>query len=301
MEIFFKKIIFSIIILSSYVAKAEEYTFRVLASEGNNLQYVSDKQKPLLTGQLINACDSISCDVFLMLAHKNGTIVEINPGTTKSLQSLKKEATSSSSATNDYVNFLANKLDENEGTAYTSRMRNTGAVSRAGNEAEIHVYFPSIFKIYSDSIMVFWRDTSSNSHKIYIKNMFEQELYSFKAKDTSSVSLNLASPELSATWEQQRMLVLIVEDTLNKNRTSFKHTLMKLDAKTKQTMDLEVEKITQNTTNNETAKFLLLANYFESKGFLVDAMSYYIMLQKANPKVKDFKDMFHEFIRSHEL
>lgn len=283
-------------------ANAQGYTFRVLANKGQNKVKKSGANTavPLKTGATLNANDQLiaSEGAYIGLMHKSGKTLEVRtPGTKKVSDLEKKVSTKTSSVTNRYAQFLANKMNEKEKPGYRSRLNATGAAKRAlGGDEVIQVLIPGEAKAIKDNAIVSW-DTpegmEENTFVVTVKNIFDEEIMKEEVVG-NSINLDFTSEKMR---NEEGLYIIKVSAKENMDVTSGDNiAIRKLAGEEAAEYNESFNSLKEEVGEDSPLSQVIYASYFEERGLIVDALTSIEEAIKMNPDVEDFKVLKKDII-----
>lgn len=292
-------------LLACGVAFSQGYTFKVLANKGQNQIKRNGQLLPLRTGTSLVAGDEvISKDgSYIGLMHKSGKTLEIrSKGVTKVQDLEKKVSTGNSSVASRYASYISAKMNESEGGgSYRTRMKATGAVERATDKA-LMLAAPKDVDIYSDMITLRWIDSTgrANGYVVTFKNIFDEEIKSFETTE-SKLDVDMTDTDLSSAIDEGGVIIASIKAKNDASLESKEVGIKRVSEEDKAVIDGEVAALTSEVDMDSPLANLILASYYEDKGYKLDALTQYEAAISKSPEVTDFKDLYESFLVNNKL
>lgn len=274
-------------------AIAQQYTFKVLISKGQNAVKAGENWQPIEVGATLQSTDEfrVAADGYIGLVHVQGRPIEIRtPGQYK-VAELVSKIKPSQSALSKYIDYVLSAKEEERATFHA-----TGAVTRGARS--IKVYLPQSEKavVMNDEVLISWTGMPAGPYIIQFNSMFGDELDRREVSDTT-VTVDLSSSRLSKE-DNIVIQVFLKEDRAVKSEKSILKRLSaadrgRLSGILKDSRVLVAEKTALN--------MYYLANLYEENSLLVDAATAYQNAIRLAPEVPDFKLAFERFVDRHNL
>ncbi len=292
----------TLFLLAFGFSNAQGYTFRVLANKGQNKvkKAGASTAVPLKTGATLNADDQLiaSEGAYIGLMHKTGKTLEVRtPGTKKVSDLEKKVNTKTTSVTNRYAQFLANKMNEKEKPGYRQRLNATGAAERAlaGNEV-IQVLIPDEAEAIGSNAIVSW-DTpegmEDNTFIVTITNIFDEEIMKEEVMG-NSINLNFAAEEMQ---NEEGLYIIKVVAKENMDVTSGDNiAIRRLVGDEAAQYEEGLNSLKGEVAEDSPLSKVIFASFYEENGLIVDALTAIEEAIKMNPDVEDFKVLKKDII-----
>ena len=299
----------SALLVLSHGVFGQDYVFRVLANKGSNQVVKSGggDATSLKTGSKLGSGDQIIAaqGAYIGLVHRTGKTMEIRtPGTHKVNDLEGKVSKGSAGAANRYMNFVMNKMNEDDGNVNKNYRRNlnaTGAVERATGSVAIKMLLKDAKnpnKVFGEKATIKWEssDEVTGSYVVTVKNVFDELLF------TSETT----SPEYALDFTQDNLSKekFIIVNVKSKNSESLKsrdygiQRMKEAEAKeiTAQLTDLKAELGDESSLNS-----LVVASFFEENQLYLDALTQYSQAVELSPDVEDFQSIYQEFVDANGL
>ncbi|HET9486753.1 MAG TPA: hypothetical protein VFO54_04940, partial [Chryseosolibacter sp.] len=275
------------------IASAQDYTFKVLASKGENEIRAGVKWLPIKVGASLKPGDElrISPNGYLALVHKLGQPLEVKETGLHKVNDLAARIREGSSVLSKYTDFILSSS-----TVKGNKLTATGAVHRGVNEIKVFLP-PKQAIVFNDRVSVTWaKDPKTQVYIIRLNSMFGDELDRFEVQDTTVV-LDLSVPKLV---NEDNILVEVASKS-NKDKVSEAIMLKKLSAADKTRIRNSLSNIASVTAEQTALNNLYLASFFEENKLLIDAATAYQAAIKLAPDVPYFQQAFNEFLTRNGL
>lgn len=315
----------SAFLLAGSTLYAQDYSFKVFGSKGNN----TANGMPLKVGAKLKDSETVTVDgAYLGLSNTSGKTVEITSKGTYKIKDLVGQALkqANSSLTSKYAAFVVNELTKDDGETPTQNrskyMNKTGSVDR-GNDMVAMV--PQVgltesanndetsTKFYSSNIALRWflkpstTDTKPEEikgYRVFIMDMSEK-VYLTQDVAGTAVALNLTGEVAQQTTLLVKAVPIIPkEDGANPSNDKLLQKEKGIvihrtdEAQTKQ-IAADLKEICVNA--DETINKLIAARYFEENGLFIDAIAAYEEVIKMNPNQEKYKKMYQDFLNVNKL
>lgn len=316
-----KKALLFVIVMITLVlgANAQEYAFKVLATNGN-VTLKADKKK-IWAGSTLAATDEIvvGANSYIGLMHKGGKTLEIKQAGTYKVSQLNSKVTAANSSNSaKYVNYVvgemakADRQDINKN--HRKYMAVTGAVERAtystalayflheegGKPAEVNLFNPvAIVRLYGNPIL-----GNRAAQKTFLvrvldfrnKELFKQEV---KANEEGQAVVTIDFSKFPYKGDPTFILESSVKEDREPeaNRAKYNVTLLKEGEK------YEAVKKAMADFEGETSALskIVQAGIFEQEGLVLDAATCYEMAIAAEPDVQTFQIAYNDFIARNRM
>lgn len=281
-----------------------QYTFRVLANKGQNKVKKEGASAPvaLKTGATLNSGDQLiaSQGAYIGLMHKTGKTLEVRTPGTKRVSDLEKLVnTKTTSVTNRYAQFLANKMEDKEKPGYRSRLNATGAVSRELKGTEvIQVLLPSPSdtdkrNFINDEVTVSWDSPEGMEENVFIvtvKNHFDEEVWKKEVNGNSiTIDVTTINLDIDPEYDDEAYLISVAAKEKPEVTSGLPLTIVKMkDSQATEIRD-ELKGIQAELDDESPLNQVIYASYYEEKGLVVDALTAIEKAIEMNPEIEDFK------------
>ncbi len=284
-----RNLMISIAVLFAGSVYAQDYTFKVLISKGQNTVKSGKEWLPVKVGASLKSVDvlQISPNGYVGLVHVSGKPLEVKEAGSHKVADLAGQVKASTSVLNKYTDFILSTVAE-QGT----NLNATGAVQR-GNE-EIKLYLPEAKKavVLNNEMILTWTPQGNTSgYRVQFSSMFGDELKTFEVTDTSLV-IDLNAPE----FIQEDNIVGKVFSKDSKSIDSEEFVIKKLSAADKQRLSASLDEVKGLVAEKTALNQFYLANFYEENKLLIDAATAYLNAIRLAPGVPDFKIAFDQFV-----
>ncbi|AZQ64242.1 hypothetical protein EI427_19070 [Flammeovirga pectinis] len=285
----FKLLTFISTLLFTLNVSAQEAKFMVLGVKGD----VSLEGKNIQTGDMLLSGQELiinGTSPYLGLAYISGGTLELKKPGTYQVNTLEKElGQKENDLVSRYVDFIKDELTGSGEEASTQAKY--GSVTRSLKKKPIYFYVPINSNAIKTEINLSWalKDGSSENgtYKIFIKDRKHHILLEDEVNGTE-YTLNLNDAKLN----EEKYLFYYVEDAKNNKIASdlYAFTVYKEGDSEETVRELEQLK------SNETAiGKLILAKYYEDKGFIVNASTAYEQAINLSNGDEQYVKMYQNF------
>jgi len=279
---------------------AQDYAFRVLATKGQNMvKSGSSNWVPIKTGAKLNSGEEVklSSSGYLGLVHSSGKTLELKEATTYNIAKLSSELGSSSqNIASKYADFVMSKMTpevkEENRRKYASV---TGAVERGSDDAAINLFMPQSVSVLNTMAILRWEPVEENSiYVISLKNLFEEKILVVESTDPF-YTIDFNNEEVKNAIVENLIIVNVSlkEDESVTSKNVAIELMNEEDAKTYQ---VELTGLEANIGDESSINNLILAEFYENNGLLLDALSSYEGAVKLSPDVEYFQEVYDEFL-----
>ena len=302
-----KKLSLIVIVLGMLIqgAYAQDYAFRVLASKGQNMvKSGSADWKVLKTGAKLNKGEEVKLanNGYLGLVHSSGKTMELKEASTYDIAKLSSELGSSSqNIASKYADFVMSKMSPEQKEENRRKYASvTGAAERGSSDASIDIYMPQSVSVLNNKAVIRWEPIKENAvYVVNLKNLFEEKIMVAETSD----------PFYTIDFENDQIKNAIVENLIIVNVSlkddesiSSKNAAIELmndeDAKS---YKVELNGLEANIGNETSINNLILAEFYEEKGLVLDAITSYESAVKLSPDVEYFQEAYDEFLIRNRL
>ncbi len=299
------RIIFLALLLITQTAVAQEYNFRVMVSKGENkVKRPGSKWILLKTGMKLfeESKLKIANEGYVGLVHASGKTIELKEAGVYDTSTLSKSAgANSKSIVSKYANFVMSKMKpeviEENRKKYASV---TGSGERGLYATDIHLYAPKTVKLLNSSAALTWEYVDKNSNFIIsIKNILGEQILTAETS-TPFYVVDFKNKKIA---ELNIMNILIVQVQLKNDPsiTSQEIAISLLDNDERQDLDKNLTELVSNLGRNSSLSNLILAEFYEESGLLLDAITSYENALLLSPKIDYFQKVYDEFLIRNEL
>ena len=302
-----KKLSLIIIVLGMLVqgAYAQDYAFRVLVNKGQNMvKSGSTDWKILKTGARLNKGEEIKLETngYLGLVHSSGKTLELKEANTYSISKLYSDLGSSSqNIASKYADFVMSKMTpekrEENRRKYASV---TGAVERGSDDSSIKIYMPQSVSVLNNKAIIRWEPVKENAiYVVNLKNLFEEKIMMAETTD----------PFYTIDFDNEQIKNAIVENLIivnitlkdDESITSKNAAIELMNEEDARTYKVELKELEDNIGSETSINNLILAEFYEEKGLVLDAITSYENAVKLSPDVEYFQEAYDEFLIRNRL
>lgn len=292
----FSSMVVSALMLAATVSYGQTFSFRVLASKGENQVKRNGQTEALKTGSSLFSGDEIIAveGSYIGLMHKTGKTYEVKQAGSYPVTDLEnKMNTGASSSASRYANYIMAKMNESEGsTNYRQNMAVTGAVERATSSSAIQVLLPNSIDVYNADAIVRWKEIEgAEGYTVTLKNIFD-EVVMREETDKSMLKLDFNSDVLAS----ERLVILNVKVTGNDDVASGDYGIKRMTGADAETVSNDIEALRAEVPEDSPLSKLIEASYYEDNNLLLDALTKYEEAITLAPDVQDFQDLYEGFI-----
>lgn len=297
-----KKISLIIIVLGVFVqgAFAQDYAFRVLASKGQNMvKSGSSDWQSLKTGAKLNSGEEVklAANGYLGLVHSSGKTMELKEASTYNISKLSSELGSSSqNIASKYADFVMSKMSPEEKEENRRKYASvTGAVERGSEDASINIFMPQSVSVLNNTAVIRWEPIKENAvYTVNLKNLFEEKILVVETSDPF-YTIDFDNEEIKNAIVENLIIVSVSlkddESVVSKNAAI--ELMNDEDAKT---YKVELSGLEDNIGSETSINNLILAEFYEEKGLVLDAITSYENAVKLSPDVEYFQEAYDEFL-----
>ena len=281
-------------------ANSQSYTFKVLANQGQNKVKSSDsKWEYLKTGTRLNKGDKlkITSNGYLGLVHSSGKTLELTESGSFDVGTLSdKIVSNSTSIVSKYADYVISKMApekiEQNRRKYASV---TGSVERGEDDSDILLFVPKNGKLLNSKASLIWEYGGDDSeYVVSIKNIFGDQIL------TTEVSMPFYSVDFKndkiAEGSIMNFIIVKVELKNDSSVASQEVAISLLDGEE----ELEAKKILSELVSslgkNSSLNNLILAEFYEEQGLILDAITSYENALILSPDVDYFQEVYDEFL-----
>ncbi len=290
------------IVLVSLPSLSQDYVFRVLANKGaNSVKSGSSDWMTLKTGARLNKGDALKLgeNGDLGLVHASGRTLELKETGEHKIDDLSaKIGTGRSSVASKYADFVMSKMtSENREENRRKYASVTGAVERATGSSAIKLLMPPSAEVFGGEALIMWDGEEGKSYDVTVKNMFDEVIYSSKVED-SKIMLNLNDEKFA----NESLVIINIKQSDNENIGSGDYGIKRLSGDEANEIKSEVQELTAHIgEETNSLNSLILAEFYEQKSMIIDALTQYMKAVELSPDVDYFGEVFQEFKMRHRL
>ncbi|MCU0418214.1 MAG: hypothetical protein MUC38_01035 [Cyclobacteriaceae bacterium] len=281
-------------ILTLEVARAQDYTFRVLATKGTSQVKTGGAWQPLKTGAKLQTNDELKLDAnaYVALVHKSGTPLQLKEKDTYQVSALASKVGPGSSVVSKYTDFI---LSSNSDEARKNRMAATGAVTRGG---DIKILLPKgKAAVYFDpAVFITWEAQPGVTHYVLIvKDLVDTEL-SRQEVAGNSVVLDLGKDTYAGT-----PVVMVEVHTQGSAKKSEPYAIKKVATAEYERVKTLLADLGGRATSEDALDQYIMAGFYEQNKLLIDAQKSYHHVLTQLPDVAEFREAYKDFLFRNKL
>lgn len=284
-------LVVALLLVSSPFLYSQDYTFQVLALDGEVLYMKGEQWQAVELGQslMVNDVLRLEKDAYLGLAHRNGhTMALSKEGTYEVNRISAKVSNREPGVASKYANLYVNSLkNPNTKTA-------TVSAERAVDQSRVKVFLPNSVDVFNDEVILRWNNTSTldETYEVKLKNMFNEVILVQEVKDTKTV-LNFKDKKIA----NERMIIVSVNSADFKEQQSNDYGMKHLTAEEAAPIARELKELKLEITDQQSAlDKLILASFYEQNNLLADALTNYEYAISLAPDVEAFHLAYEQFI-----
>ncbi|NLR95007.1 hypothetical protein [Flammeovirga agarivorans] len=285
-----KLLSFLFVLISIPFAYAQEAKFMVLGAKGE----ITSNGKNIHAGDMIlsgTTIDIKGSTPYLGLAYIAGGTLELKkPGTYNVADLEKGLSNQDNDLVSKYVDFIKDELTGS--TANASTQAKYGSVTRSLKKKPIFFYVPINSNAIKSNVNLTWAmkegvEKKDKTFKLFIKDRKQHVLIEKEVTGTT-YALDLNDPEL----KDQKYLFYYVEDADNHKIASDVYAF----EVHKDGGDAQTDKALEQLKANDTAiGHLILAKFYEDKGFIVNASTSYEQAIELSNGDEQYIKMYEDF------
>ncbi len=302
-----KKLSLIIVVLAMLMqgAFAQDYAFRVLASKGQNMvkSGTSDWQS-LKTGAKLNNGEEVKLDAngYLGLVHSSGKTMELKEASTYDISKLSSELGSSTqNIASKYADFVMSKMSPEQKEENRRKYASvTGAVERGSSDALINIFMPQSVSVLNNKAIIRWEPIKENAiYVVNLKNLFEEKIMVAETSD-SFYTIDFNSDQIKNAIVENLIIVNVTlkDDESIASKNAAIELMSEEDSKT---YKVELSGLEENIGSETSINSLILAEFYEEKGLVLDAITSYENAVRLSPDVEYFQEAYNEFLIRNRL
>jgi tetratricopeptide (TPR) repeat protein len=280
----------------TFLARAQDYTFRVLANKGANEVKSGDSWQPIKTGAQLKKGDElkISENASVGLVHVTGKPLEVKQAGSYKVDDLAAKVGNGSSVLNKYTDFI---LSSNSAEAKKNRLSATGAVHRGLEDIKVFLPENQYAEIFNSIAVINWESAKGGAPFIVsVKNMFDEELAKIETpENVTQIDLN------DAKFANETAVLVEVKSKADGKSKSEQHLIKKLSPARYDVVKKQLSEETADLKDETAFNKYLLASIYEEKKLFIDAITCYEQAIKMDPGNPTYKDGYDEFLLRNKL
>lgn len=290
-ELLLKALFASCLLLASHQALyAQDYTFQVLALDGEVLYMKGEQWQAVELGQslIVNDVLRLEGDAYLGLAHRNGHTLSLNKEGTYEVNRLSTKISSREpGVASKYASLYVNSLKN-------ANNKTVNAAERTLDQSRVKIFLPNSVDVFNDEVILRWNNLSSldETYEVKLKNMFNEVIMVQQVNDTKAV-LNFKDKKISS----ERMIIVSVNSMDFKDQHSNDYGMKHLTPEEAEPIARELKELKLEITDQQSAlDKLILASFYEQNNLLADALTNYEYAISLAPEVEAFRLAYDQFI-----
>jgi hypothetical protein len=294
-------ILFIGVLFSSSPALAQDYLFKILASNGENKIVRQGTDSKVTIGKQLIKGDRIVVgnNSYLGLAHKNGKTIEIKKAGTYSLNDLDGQvAAQNQGISKKYIDFLLGEASDDDEEVSDNKykyMAVTGSVERLAKPV-IQSFLPKDIKVLKDKLELSWIPVEEEKNYIVtLTNLFQDTIFTQKVHG-NAVTIDLTK----FTFEKDKIYKWTIEGV--GLGTDFSPRVIRaMEEKEEKELSEEIRLVKAELKEETALNKFVLANIYAEKNLLIEAISSYQAAIKLAPEVEAYKIAYGKFLEAKEL
>ena len=311
---------FLLIIFSVTACIAQDYVFKIMATNGNIIQKKSAKR--LWAGAQLqgNEVINIPNKGYIGLMHKNGRTIELKQAGDYKISDLAKKLGGHSSITSKYANYMYEQMTKADKVDINKHNRRYKSITRSLRcnfvFESVLAYFPypknpdikdnEFNAVYdgTEFVLHFYPDPETNkgiekfdSYFVSISDMTNKEVTRFETKEESmKIDLTKLTFKYMPTWElnvSRSAKTFKRGDNSFHTSTSYSVSLLEKEDALYKSVTRDLKEIGEATT---ALYKLTQARVFEEHKLLQDAIRCYEQAIAMQPEVTTFRIIYDEFL-----
>jgi predicted nucleic acid-binding Zn-ribbon protein len=293
------------IVLLLQGAIAQDYSFRVLASKGQNMVKGGGSDwQPLKTGAKLNSGEEVklAANGYLGLVHSSGKTIELKEPSVYNVTKLSNELGSSSqNIAAKYADFVMSKMSPQQVEENRKKYASvTGAAERGAENASINLFMPQSVSVLNKKAIIRWEPVRDNAvYVVNLKNLFEEKILVAETTDPF-YTIDFTNEKIKDAIVEHLIIVNVSlkDDESIASKNAAIELMSDEDAKT---YEVQLEGLESNIGGESSINNLILAEFYEENGLLLDAVTSYEDAVKLSPDVEYFQEAYNEFLIRNSL
>lgn len=281
---------------TTFLARAQDYTFRVLANKGANEVKSGDSWQPIKTGAQLKKGDElkISENASVGLVHVTGKPLEVKQAGSYKVDDLAAKVGNGSSVLNKYTDFI---LSSNSAEAKKNRLSATGAVHRGLEDIKVYLPENQYAEIFNNIAVINWESAKGGApFVVSVKNMFDEELAKIETPENVT-QIDLSDPKFT----NETAVLVEVKSKADGKSKSEQHLIKKLSPGRYDVVKKQLGEETADLKDETAFNKYLLASIYEEKKLFIDAITCYEQAIKMDPANPTYKEGYEEFLLRNKL
>ncbi len=298
-----RKILFILasLLIVGFTGFGQGYTFRIMVSKGDNkvkIDGATDWQGLRIGGKL-NDGDQVKLaeSGYLGLVHSSGKTKELKKAGTYSIKELSSGISAGSqNIASKYADFVISKMSPEEREANRRKYASvTGAVERGDSDASINIFMPTSVSVFNPEVLIRWEPLEGDhTYVIKLKDLFEQTIMVAETTE-ASYTINFSDPKLVGAIVEN-LVIVNVSVKGNEDVKSKDAAIERVNKDGSASFVVELKDLKENLGEQSSINNLILAEFYEENGLLLDALTSYEFAIKMSPDVEYYKEAYDEFL-----
>ncbi|RLD25063.1 MAG: hypothetical protein DRI71_00640 [Bacteroidetes bacterium] len=285
----------------AFTGFAQDYTFRVMVSKGENKVKVDGGDwKTLRIGEKLNSGDQLQVpeNGYLGMVHSSGQTKELKTAGDYSISELSSAISANTqNIASKYADFVISKMSPEEKEANRRKYASvTGAVERGDSDASINIFMPTSVSVYNPEVMIRWDGVAgeNTTYVVKLKDLFEQTIMVAETSETSyTIDFNDAK---LANAIVENLVIVNVSVKGNEDLKSKNAAIQQFSTDATPSFEVELKALKANLGAQSSINNLILAEFYEENDLLLDALTSYEYAIKMSPDVEYYKEAYDEFL-----
>lgn len=270
-----------------HTGTAQSYAFKIIASKGQTeVRSSGGEWAPVkvFSSLLINDEVRLPVNGYLGLNHVSGKPLELKESGVYKISELASQVGKGPTAMSKYTDFILSSDQEKK-----NKMAATGAVHRGDNKpVQIFLPGPDRADLLGNYFSLNWTSETSNVYTVVVTNMLDDELKRITVKG-KSMTVNF--DELNITVGQ--VLVKVISESGQSSET---FVVKRLPDNQRKKSQEAIDELGLPVEKNALEKYLL-ANIYEERGLLIDALTSYKEAVDLEPEVDSYRQAYEQFLQ----
>ena len=282
---------------------AQTPVFNVLAAKGEVkiIRAGSADQSSVKIGSPLFMGDKLvtSSDNYLALLHKSGKTTEISSAGNHDIGQLERDLPPGNSGVLERLyDFVLLKIDEDKGDInanYKENLKASAGVSRAtgGLITLLVKEQKKINQVIGSNVRLRWVSTENvKKYNVTILSAFGDKLGTYTVAD-EFVDLDINQPPMD---KENYFVVKIDSESPPMSSVSYQ-----IQRASDQTLINEMVDAFEEYSEESASHALMLALFFEERGFYLDALTHYEKAMQSEPEVESYRQLRDQFILNSSL
>jgi len=302
-----RKILMLIIggLFTSFSVSAQSYAFRVLVNKGDNtMKSGSAEWQKIKTGARLNDGDVIKLvdGGYLGLVHSSGKTKELKKAGEYNIKELSGNVVAGSkNIASKYADYVLTKMSPEQREENRRKYASvTGAVERGEDDASINILMPTSGNVLNDKVVVRWDAVEgSPTYQVTLKNIFEEVIMMAETSETT-YTIDFSDPKIKGST-LDNLLIVSVNLKGNEAIKSKPAAIERISKDDASTYNVELNALKADLGDASSINNLILAEFYEEKNLILDALTSYETAIKMSPDVSYFKEAYDEFLMRQKL